>query len=199
MKKLTVFLAIMVLLTCTFAYADTNNFKQLIDAENFKIVKNDKTLFQLKSEMYEDGILTSEKVISVSGNYYTKKIRTGKEVINGITYYYENDINYTSETDGQILYFIGDIPVGTDTIDLYIKWIDTWLVDEYGNRIELVSSSDPTIETASNSYTVSVGFTLWRDAFTYNSESAASSGKIDSIYGGTVSYNHYVSVYNYMF
>jgi len=54
--------------------------------------------------------------MNVSGDYYTKKIKTYKKVINGITYHYETDINYTPESDVEGLYFTGGIPVGTDTI-----------------------------------------------------------------------------------
>lgn len=213
MRKVLVFLLIATLLLGISVNADSNVIKSH-DLSKYDLVKSDKVLFQLVSELYIDGNLESSESIDFNGDYYTKKIsskqlsakdlkekgfisdiKNAKSEVIPTFAIYEETFDCTSDAiiSQKSIKCLLTTGAGVSKTTYFCDWTETWLVDEFGNKLSLESSTSPQIYAAENSYWCLPTFTMTRDSWTVSPTIATATGSVESIdFGGTVSYVHSV-------
>ncbi|MGE5633152.1 MAG: hypothetical protein ACM3TR_18960 [Caulobacteraceae bacterium] len=191
------FLALMLVLTLILGVsvsADTISVKSK-DLSGYEQIKSDDVLFQVVSELYIDGKLESKTTEDYKGNYYAKEISsktvsgTDASPMGEITY---KDFKcYSDEIEDAKALKCGTAGVGVSTTTYFCQWIETWEVDQFGNKITLVERDAPTILEANNEYSCIPGFTVTRTQWGYTSTKATAAGYVEITGGGgTTSYTH---------
>lgn len=202
MKKIIACLLILVLALSSLVYADGSNSIEK-NLKGYEKGYSSDALFNTTSNLYIDGVLVSSENKEVKGEYYFKVIESGKRmqaqeqdefIIYGTVYYQIFACENIMQDYKQL--WVGPLSVGSDNIINCVTWNETWLVDQFGNKLSLESKTAPGIDSAYVEYNSIPGFTIW-STFTFNSSRSLSTGKIDSIYGGTTSYIHeFLARYN---
>lgn len=194
MKRFLALILVLTLVLGVSVSADTMAVKPS-DLSGYTYVKSDEALFQVISELYIDGKLESKTTKDYKGNYYAKEISsktvsdTDASPMGVITY---KDFKCYSDVieDAKALKW-NTLGVGVSTTTYFCQWIETWEVDQFGNKLTLVDRKAPTILEADNEYSCIPGYTITRTQWGYTSTKATAAGYTEKVSaGGTTSYTH---------
>ncbi len=209
MKKIISVTLICLLIVSTMAIgvvADSKSNKSTLDekvisnslANGYKKVTSIESLFEFRSEQYLDGELVKSEIEKVSGEYFTKELtsntkKTKKDICPTVALYYKEFECVKLGGDKMDLLWLTGVKVGEDSITAMVKWIETWLVEQYGNKISWESSAPPIITYDNLSYWVTVGYTLWTTSYDVSDSQIKHMGKVESLKGGAKSFTHVLS------
>lgn len=86
------------------------------------------------------------------------------------------------------------VPVGTHDIDIWYEWEETWLVDEFGNKLELYDKTPKLITDAIRDYHCIPGWTIWETDWDegIGTNKARGVGNVSGSTTGTEAFTHTV-------